>query len=49
MNYWLICFTLTYQLDLALQLDFVADNPNVTIIDTEIHPINYSHISNKTK
>ena len=45
-----------YQLDLALQLNFVADNiilifsqPNVNIIDTEIHPINYLHISRKTK
>ena len=55
-NYWLICFTLIYQLDLALQLNFVADNiilifsqPNVNIIDTEIHPINSLHISNKAK
>ena len=53
---WLICFTLIYQLDLALQLNFVADNiilifsqPNVNIIDTEIHPINSLHISNTTK
>ena len=44
------------QLDIALQLNFVADNvilifsqPNVNIIDTEIHPINSLHMSNKTK
>ena len=44
------------ELDLALQLNFVAENinlivsqPNVNIIDTEIHPINSLHISNKTK
>ena len=55
MNSWLICLTFIYQLDLALQLNCVADNiilifsqPNVNIIDTEIHPINYLHIFNKT-
>ena len=56
-NYWLICFTLIYQLYLALQLNFVADGiilifsqPNVNIIDTEIYTINSMHISkNKTK
>ena len=53
---WLICFTLIYRLDLALQLNFVADNiilifsqPNVNIIDTEIHPINSLHISKYNK
>ena len=40
----------------SLAIDFVADNiilifsqSNVNIIDTEIHPINSLHISNKTK
>ena len=52
----LIYFTLIYQLDLALQLNLVADNiilifsqPNVNIIGTEIYPINSLYISNKTK
>ena len=47
---------LNINLDLALQLNIAADNiilifslPNVNIIDTEIHPINSLHISNKTK
>ena len=48
-------FYINLSIRFSLAIEFVADNiilifsqPNVNIIDTELHPINSLHISNKT-